>query len=426
MASDQKNKRKNKKNKTKIYQKGGLKGGLEGDTTQQSPSLPQPPSQPTSCNQLNSDTLESLTFLVVLRFLACSFKNSNIVSMITISITVLCIIATMILSIVYLALLVTDNNYSKRISNPINRESANYQIIKSIDITKTKYKYQLFIILPVISIIFAILTIFSSSITSGINKAFKYNLNTDLQPGIRYIAIGSFIYALFSFIFNISYYRGVYGILVKKYNKINDNINNYINQNIYKTNSFLEPLQQMPTNSLATCDIVSQAINGIPTNTNDVKSISQIFFTINLYYYYLSLGYNNSNTPDALNQIFNIKNLFTNSLNSNKFLFYNIPTWSPADFLFNKYTFMEDRTSDIKQIYNRINPSAKQNTINTAIAQVKQTIANFNNNGNSIYAEDAWNSFLGMAIAILVIQSLPLLIVLITYHYYKRKIYKNT
>ena len=87
---------------------------------------------------------------------------------------------------------------------------------------------------------------------------------------------------------------------------------------------------------------------------------------------------------------------------------------------------MEDRTSDIKQIYNRINPSANQNTINSAIAQVKQTIANFNNNGNSIYAEDAWNSFLGMAIAILVIQSLPLLIVLITYHYYKRKIYKNT
>jgi hypothetical protein len=176
----------------------------------------------------------------------------------------------------------------------------------------------------------------------------------------------------------------------------------------------------MPTNSLATCDIVSQAINGIPANTTDIQSLSQIFFTINLYYYYLSLGYNNSNTPAALDQIFNIKNLFTNSLNNNKFLFYNISSWSPADFLFNKYTFMQDKTSDIKQIYYKINPSANKTVIDTAIAQVKQTIATFNNNGNSIYADDAWKSFLGMAIAILVIQALPLLIVLIAYHYYKR------
>ena len=95
-------------------------------------------------------------FVVIVAFfqnIFNAFNNSSRVTAIFALFAIIIILTLMILSYMYIRQLLIDYSVSKLISNPLNLEAPDYVISKSTQFLGSKYKYQLFIILPIISFI---------------------------------------------------------------------------------------------------------------------------------------------------------------------------------------------------------------------------------------------------------------------------------
>jgi hypothetical protein len=320
------------------------------------------------------------------------------------------VLASMILSLTYLIILATESANAKLIANPLNLQSPDYNVSKSIQFFGSEYKYQLFIILPILGVLSSGFALYYS---------IKYDVN---QSGlVKGIIIGCLIQSLIALILNsLSYSYGSKRLRTVN-NKIND-LNNYIHNKIYKNAPFLSNLKEIPHDSLSASVIVKKALNNIEHKAN-VKTISNAFFTLNLYYHFQKIGFRNEYITDAMN-IFDIHSLFKGSSFKDKINFMNSisqASWSPVDFLFRRTSFIEDRSQELKKIFLEISGNATHaRTVDLAINEVSKWLAEINARSNMINPQDSWKGFITMAILTLIIQTAPLLIIIYIYQkYYK-------
>ena len=336
------------------------------------------------------------------------FKQSSMITSVSTITSLILIIVTMILSITYLIKLIADYSESKLIANPLNVEASDYNISKSIKLFGSKYKYQLFIILPIISFILSIIALLYPI------KLYKLFGIKEAPAATRGFVVGIIIACLFqstiAIIVNISTYSYAYRTLHLVNDRINS-LNNFVHNKIYKNASFLAPMKEIPSNSLLIIKIVQNALRNIEKNPS-VDNLANAFFTLNLYFHYQKIGYRNPNITDAM-KIFDIHALFVGSSMKDKI---NITKqlsqqeWSPADFLFRNTTFIEDYSVRIKQLYLSIpGNTTSARSIDLAISKVASWLEELNNRSNMITPEDSWSRFLPMAITILIIQTVPIL-----------------
>jgi len=320
------------------------------------------------------------------------------------------VLSSMILSLTYLIILAKESANSKLISNPLNLQSPDYNISKSIQFFGSEYKYQLFIIIPILAIL-----------CSGF--ALYYSIKFDpRQSGlVKGIVIGCLIQSLIALILNSLSYSYGRKRLHAVNNRIND-LNNYIHNKIYKNAEFLASLKEIPHDSLSASHIVKKALSNIEHNSN-VNTIANAFFTLNLYYHYQKIGFRNDYITDAMN-IFDIHSLFKGSSFKDRINFMNSisqAAWSPVDFLFRKTSFIEDRSQDLKNTYFQIYGNATHpKRVDLAINEVSKWLDEINARSNMINPQDSWKGFITMAILILVIQTAPLLLIIYLYQKYNK------
>ena len=351
-------------------------------------------------------------FVVIVAFFQNIFNAFNASSRVTAVfafLAVVIIIISMILSYIYIRQLVNDYLQSKLVSNPLNLEAPDYIISKSTQLLGSKYKYQLFIIFPIIAFICSIIALLYPS---TLYKLFGVQQTPAKTQGLVLgIIIACLLQSLIAIIVNISTYSYAY----KSLNLVNDrikNLNNFIHNKIYKNSAFLGQMKEIPSNSLLVMKVIKSALLNIETDPS-VDSLANAFFTLNLYFHFHKIGFRNPNITDAM-KIFDIHNLFKGSSLKDKINITKLVTqdqWSPTDFLFRNTTFIEDYSVAIKRIYLSIpNNSTSVKSIDLAISKVAVWLEEFNNRANMLTPEDSWRRFLPMAITILIVQCVPLLI----------------
>lgn len=338
-----------------------------------------------------------------------AFKQSSSTTAMFTLFAVIFVILSMILSLTYIIKLLSDYSESKLIANPLNVDSTDYSISKSIQLFGSKYKYQLFIILPIITFICSTVALLYPSVIYkwvGIQQPPAHT-----QGLVMGIIIACLLQSTLAIIVNISTYSYAY----KTLHLVNDRIkylNNFIHNKIYKNASFLKEFKEIPSNSLLVMKTIQNALQNME-KAPSVDAIANAFFTLNLYFHYHKIGYRNPNITDAMN-IFDIHVLFKGSSLKDKINITNIlarQEWSPADFLFRKATFVEDYSVAIKRIYLAIpGNTTSVKSIDLAMQKVAVWLEELNNRANTLTPEDSWSRFLPMAITILIIQCFPILL----------------
>ena len=335
-----------------------------------------------------------LTFLsTTFQSIYNAFKMSSSVASITTILSLCIVIFSMILALRYLMKLLQQLADEELIANPLNKEAIDYSISKSIRFFGSDYKYQLFLILPALSLIFAIIAVIKPA--------------TGLVKGIAFACLFQSLIAL---IVNISTYNYAYKTIYLVNERIN-NMNNFIHNKFYKNAKFLNSLKNIPSNSLLVLNVVKGAVSNIEKDVS-IDNLSQAFFTLNLYFHIQKIGHRNVNIKDAV-EMFDIHNILAGSSLKDKV---NIVSkiaklsWSPTDFFFRKTTFVEDYSNSIKQMYISVGGSNK--LAEKAMIRVSAWIEELNNRANTITPEDSMGRFFPMAITILVMQTLPLLLLI--------------
>jgi hypothetical protein len=354
-------------------------------------------------------------FVVIVAFfqnIFNAFNNSSRVTAIFTLFAIIIILTLMILSYMYIRQLLIDYSVSKLISNPLNLEAPDYVISKSTQFLGSKYKYQLFIILPIISFICCLIALLYPN---TLYKVFRVQqIPAKTQGLVLGIIIACLLQSLIAIIVNISTYSYAY----KSLNLVNSrikNLNNFIHNKIYKNANFLGQMKEIPSNSLLVMKVIKAALFNIE-NEPTVDSLANAFFTLNLYFHFHKIGFRNPNITDAM-KIFDIHYLFKGSSFKDKIVnVTNLITenpWSPTDFLFRSTTFIEDYSVAIKRMYMAIpNNNTSVKSVDLAISKVAVWLEELNNRANTLTPEDSWRRFLPMAITILIIQCVPLLILM--------------
>jgi hypothetical protein len=348
------------------------------------------------------------------------FKQSSTGTSVFTVLALLLTLSTMFLSIMYLVQLLTDYSNGKLISNPLNLEAPDYIISKSVQFFGSKYKYKLFIIIPIITFIFSV---------SALIYPYKlYKLFSVRQQPVRTrglvtgIIIACLLQSIIAIIINVSTYTYAYKTLHLVNDRING-FNNFIHNKIYKNADFLAQMKDIPSNSLLVMKVVQNALRNIDKNPS-VDNLANAFFTLNLYFHYHKIGYRNVNITNAM-KIFDIHNLFIGSSIKDKINIINrvaLREWSPADFLFRNSTFIEDYSVQMKRLYLSIpGNTTSVRSIDLATNKVSSWLEELNNRANMLSPEDSWSRFLPMAITILIVQCVPILIFIYLFRKERRR-----
>ena len=209
------------------------------------------------------------------------------------------------------------------------------------------------------------------------------------------------IQGVISLIFNyIFYFQGSKGL--SPINKRIQSFNKYVYDHMYKgtglgnvltTFNFYKPLSEVQSNPITQKSAQKSALSVLPKDIT-AESLAKAFFTVNMHSHFHKLGLRNPSTQRALS-LFDPLSLLIPSL------------FSPADYLFKRGTFIDDISDKLG------NPNAGfldteilQNgtVVNNAIALNAEWIAEANNRGNNIYAEDANIPFFIMATMMMMVQ----------------------
>jgi len=357
----------------------------------------------------------------------CSFKNTSATVSVLAFLAIMLTIATMILAITYLGMINYQKSNYQLIANPLYTDSPEYTVTRSIASSKynKKYDYRLFIILPAISLVLSLLGLFPKYII-GFFKFFRKNITPrETQPLVKCILIACVIQSVISLAMNTPTYAITYKLLDSVNSRVNY-LNNYIHNKIYNNASFLNTLTNVPKTNIEALANIKSAIYNIeqPQNLTDPKArsdftnnLASAFFTLNLYHHLLKIGYDSTNLQNVVN-LFNINKLLIGSSFGANIVDLNkiYSEWSPTDFFFRNFSFMDNYTETIKNLYVLNIPSninIPNDVIAHAMIQVNTWIEEINNRANTIYPEDSWNKFLTMATIVLIVQTIPLFITIL-------------
>ena len=240
------------------------------------------------------------------------------------------------LSLFYIIRLFLDYKNNLLIKNPINFESLDYNISRSISFNpltlfrkNIKYKFVLFLILPILSFIFISIALYYS-----VKEPNKQSIQS-----IIYILIGIvLVQSILSIIINCAGILSIRQDINATQKKISE-FNNYVYLNLYRNERFLKVLQLIPTNSFSMIKAIQSAMDTIPEeDKSDPEQIAKVLLTLNIYIHLQKMGFKNPNIKSAFK-------LFDESHTNDPKLF------TPSDFLFRQTTYIHNYSNHIIDIY---------------------------------------------------------------------------
>ena len=360
-----------------------------------------------------------------------AFKSSPIQPLIAAVLALLLVITLCVLSVVYLVRVALDYSNSISMRNPVNSESMDYNVSRSGDTvftlqlenvgsdvpalqriknfslsirkliasafgSETKYKYQLFILIPWLIVGLSALGLFFV-VQMRIGK------NPRETPGfITGTLIGCFLHGVtIFFLNNIIYLYGnkplrLVSMRIRSYNT-------YIYNRMYKNGDFLKSLTEINSNTFESVETVKNILRQVPKTVNTLD-LAKIMFSLNMYLHAHKLGLRNPNIVSALGTFSPMYML-------------NASRYSPSDFLFRHATFVDDYSQVMVsamrslQAENWVSPPNK--TIYEATMMVNEWASGASNKANSLYVEDAVSPFVKMALGMAVVQWLPVIIIVL-------------
>ena len=360
-----------------------------------------------------------------------AFKASPIQPLIAAVLSLLLVISLCVLSIVYVVRIALDYSNSVSMKNPVNSESMDYNVSRSGDTvftlqlenvgsdvpalqriknfslsilklitsafgSDTKYKYQLFIIVPWLIIALSAIGLFFV-VQMRIGK------NPRETPGfITGILAGCFLHGVtIFFLNNVIYLYGnkplrLVSMRIRSYNT-------YIYNRMYKNGDFLKSLTEINSNTFESIETVKNILRQVPKSIGTLD-LAKVMFSLNMYLHAHKLGLRNPNIVDALGTFSPMYML-------------NASRYSPSDYLFRHATFVDDYSQVMVsamrslQEENWVSPPAK--TVYEAAMLVNEWASGASNKANSLYVEDSVSPFIKMALAIAVVQWLPVIVLVL-------------
>lgn len=326
------------------------------------------------------------------------FKNSDVIAIVGVIVSLCFTIISALLALYYVIIAVVTVSHNSVVTNIVNEDSLDYKVSKTFNVfLASGFNYKYFLILPLLQLLPLIAIIVTNVIRKRKTPPGTFEMGTSVVILMCVLFVQGIISLVLNYIFYFSASKGLTPI-----NKRIKSFNSYVYSRMYKgaqimdiqtTFKFYSVLSEVQSNPFALQYPAKTALGSLPSNIN-AETLARAFFTINMYMHFHKLGVRNSSTYRAMS-LFSPIVLLMPSL------------YSPADFLFKRGTFIEDVSDKLgSPTAGYLSPDILKDTnlVNQAIALNAEWIAEANNRGNSIYAEDATIPFFIMAIMILMIQ----------------------
>jgi hypothetical protein len=303
--------------------------------------------------------------------------------------SILAILGGIIAILYYLIALFVIYIKQSSISSPLNKETVDYETIKSLS-WSGKFNYILFIIFPVVTLLgvvgFVALHVF-------LNRTDKKPVPPSL---VKFIIIVTIISILSLTIFLTVFFT--IGKDIRQVKSRVDYFNRYVCSRIYKNSAFLKLMSDPKSNIVGIEQTIQEALKLItPDQCNE--DIAKAFYTVTMFNHFQKIGLRNTAIFEAFD-LFNPISLLVGGCN-------------PADYM-NRYgTFIEEINDLI------IRPNMKQITDVTRLDEILATTSDWigrtNGYANTLYPEDAFNSFMGITVTTVLIQCIPFVLFFVAY-----------
>jgi hypothetical protein len=304
-------------------------------------------------------------------------------------VTIITIILSCVLSIVYLA---TALWYIVKVSgnpNPLNIEALDYAVIYALSFNNKgdfNYTYMFIIFLG----IGLMSTVFHKNkwlfyIYNMINpKSKRSALDNPIINTLMTISLFGLLIAVVA----QSLLTVLAGKSIIMVNKRATLLNTFICTRIYKKGVFLKNLETPKRNIIDTEDTIVKCLK-LLEKEKDVMSLAKGFYTLTLYRYYQNLTLNNPNINGAF-ELFNSNSLLQNHIKQK---------CRPSSYMQRYGTFIEDIGESL------IRPHmSKSSLVNNAMNKCDEWISSTNEFSNTLYPSEALNAFIILIIGTCVIQ----------------------
>ena len=306
--------------------------------------------------------------------------------------SLICLVLGILVTLYYLITLLGIYIKQSAISSPLNNQTVDYETIKSVNLFGGRVNYNYFLLLPVLAIggaiIFVVTTLLFPSNTPVPREV----------KGIVFIILLSAIIMLFV----QSIAQAQLGKNIRAVSRRLTFFNRYVCSRIYKNYSFLTLLSEPKANIISVNQTIEDALKLISTDTPDLE-MAKAFFTLTIFYHYQKIGLRNTAIFAAFD-LFDPTSLLTGGC-------------SPGDFLPRYGTYIEDIGENIiRPGLTTLKLAIPTDRLDRILALTSEWVTNSNGYANTIYPEDAFNSFIFLTIATLIIQTVPFVILYFTYN----------
>jgi len=273
--------------------------------------------------------------------------------------------------------------------NPLNIESIDFTTIQSLSFSGGQFNYLYFMILPIGALAGVIVfTVLNALLGKGVPPSRQIK-------GLLFV-IG--LSALIMIVLQLFAYMKL-GKSIKLVAKRLDFFNRYVCSKIYKNLRFLSLIQNPQVSIVGTMSSVQKSLATLSTG-DTVENYAKAFFTVTLFYHYQKISLRNPIIFDAFD-IFKPSSLLGGGCN-------------PGNYLARYGTYIEDIS---ETVIRPVLPKELQGNqvVEQAIILNNEWITNANGYANTIYPEDAFNSFAILAIVTILIQMVPVSLIVAFY-----------
>jgi len=303
-------------------------------------------------------------------------------NMVLIIVAIGCIVMSVVLSIYYFMLLfikVIIEEGIVKLKSPLNSETTDFIAIQSLTFGAGPFNYMYFIILPMVALGCIVALLFYRITWTDIP------LPIEMKKFLFLLAIVTGIVLLVQ---NVIYQRSK--VSIRAVEKRLESFNKYVCTKIYKSIKFLENISEPLGSIIAVNDAVRRSMVQLDGTLESVQ-LAQAFYTITMFNHFQKIGLRNPRIFDAFD-LFKPASLLNAKCN-------------PGSYLTRYGTYVEDIAESI--IRPNLTPELRDDPIKVdeALQLCNEWITNTNSYANTLYPEDAFNSFMIMVILTFFIQT---------------------
>lgn len=344
----------------------------------------------------DGEVLQSIK--VLLRTIYQDIKATDTIVNVAVVISLLFTLVSMALSLYFIiaAFHVMKNN--AMMSTIVNEEALDYQVSKTYNTLFTfGFNYKYFLVLPWLQLIPFIMLYAAIMGKKRVNPSYSPYFGTT----VIIVMCVLFVQIVIAFVSNYAIYFSTDTSLSPINRRIRE-FNKYVYKRMYKgvsaagittTFKFYSAISSVEHNPFTLQRSVKRALHQLP-NKISAETLAQALFTVNMFVHFHKLGARSPSLQKAVS-LFNPTRLLLPGF------------FSPADYLFKKGTFIDDigeLLGDQRLRYLSPEILKNKNMVNQAVLLNAEWIAEANNRGNNIYAEDSFIPFMVMAVLMLFFQ----------------------